>query len=285
MGQLVSLTYVLQMLDPIHNQRLRLCLGAFRTSPVESLYADAHEPSLVARRSKLSLQYATKIKSLPNHPAHNAVFYNTYMKLFDARPSAIPTFGLRIKQFLTASNVDFSDILETTSYFILQPSSIYQQLFMEIRDRCRDYIPVYTDGSRDGNSVACATVFHSDTEFSMRLPDSASIFTAEIWAIIKALDEIKNASASKFIIFTDSLSCLQALLYMKLEHPLIGMVIRKCVFKYCQTGIKGIVGSIPTKGFSTVFGSMYDQEKHIKNLGESELRKVVYFKMAAKTVK
>ena len=101
---------------------------------------------------------------------------------------------------------------------------------MEIRDRYRDYIPVYTDGSRDGNSVACATVFPSDTTFSMRLPDSASIFTAEIWAIIKALEEIKNASASKFIIITDSISCLQALLYMKLEHPIIGMVIPKCVF-------------------------------------------------------
>ena len=70
----------------------------------------------------------------------------------------------------------------------------------------QEYIPVYTDGSRDGNSVACTTVFPSDTEFSLRLPDSASIFTAEIWAIIKALGEIKNASASKFIIFTDSLS-------------------------------------------------------------------------------
>ena len=78
--------------------------------------------------------------------------------------------------------------------------------------------------------MASATVFPSDTKFSMRLPDSASIFTAKIWAIIKALDEIKNESASKFIIFTDSLSCLQSVLYMKLEHPLIGMVIRKCVF-------------------------------------------------------
>ena len=28
---------------------------------------------------------------------------------------------------------------------------------MEIRDRYRDYIPVYTDGSRDGNDVACAS--------------------------------------------------------------------------------------------------------------------------------
>ena len=109
----------LQMLDPIHNQGL--CLGAFRTSPVESLYVDAHESSLGARRAKLSLQYANKIKSLPNHPAHNAVFDNTYMKLFDARPSAIPTFGLHIKHFLIASNIDFSDILETPSYFTLPP--------------------------------------------------------------------------------------------------------------------------------------------------------------------
>ena len=100
----------LQMLDPIHNHGLRLCLGAFRTSPVENVYVDAHKPCLGARCAKLPLQYATKIKSLPNHPAHNAVFDNTYIKLFDARPSAIRTFGLRIKQFLTASNIVVSDI-------------------------------------------------------------------------------------------------------------------------------------------------------------------------------
>ena len=148
------------------------------------------------------------------------------MKLFDARPNAIRTFGLRIKQFLTASNIELSDILETPSYFISPPwcikprkivldlvhlkkdrtdASIYQQLFMEIRDRYRDYIPVYTDGSRDGNAVACATVFPSNTVISMRLPDSASVFTAEVWAIIKALEQIKDSNTSKYIVFTNSL--------------------------------------------------------------------------------
>ena len=190
------------------------------------MYVDAHEPCLGARRAKLSLQYASKIKSLPKHPAHNALFDNKYMKLFDARPNAIRTFGLRIKQVLTASNIELSDILETPSYFISPPwcikprkivldlvhlkkdrtdASIYQQLFMEIRDRYRDYIPVYTDGSRDGNAVACATVFPSNTLISMRLPDSASVFTAEVWAIIKALEQIKDSNASKYIVFTDSL--------------------------------------------------------------------------------
>ena len=47
-----------QMLDPIHNQELRLAFGAFRTSPVASLYVEADEPSLYSRREKLSLQYA-----------------------------------------------------------------------------------------------------------------------------------------------------------------------------------------------------------------------------------
>ena len=155
------------MLDSLHNQGLRLCLGAFRTSAVESLYVDAHEPCLGARRTKLSLQYASKIKSLPKHPAHNAVFDNKYTRLLYAKLNAIRTFYLRIKQFLIASNIDFSDILETPSYFVLPPwcikppkivldlvhlkkdrtdASIYQQLFMEIRDRYRDHIPVYTDG-------------------------------------------------------------------------------------------------------------------------------------------
>ena len=97
---------------------------------------------------------------------------------------------------------------------------------MEIRDGYRDYIPVYTDGSRDGHYVVCATVFQSDTVIATRLPDSTSIFTAEVWEIIKALEQIKDSVASKYIIFTDSLSYLQALQYMKLEHHLIEMVIR-----------------------------------------------------------
>jgi hypothetical protein len=59
----------LHMLDTIHHQGLRLALGAFRTSPVESLYAEAGEPSLELRRKKLSLQYATRISSNSKNPA------------------------------------------------------------------------------------------------------------------------------------------------------------------------------------------------------------------------
>ena len=37
---------------------------------------------------------------------------------------------------------------------------------------------------------------------------------------------MKDSVESKYIIFKDKLSCLQTLQYMKLEHPLIEMVIR-----------------------------------------------------------
>ena len=41
----------IKLLDTVHHQGLRLSLGAFRTSPVESLYVEANEPSLENRRS------------------------------------------------------------------------------------------------------------------------------------------------------------------------------------------------------------------------------------------
>ena len=35
------------MLDPVHNHALRLCLGAYRTSPSPSLCVLANEPPLI----------------------------------------------------------------------------------------------------------------------------------------------------------------------------------------------------------------------------------------------
>ena len=75
---------------------------------------------------------------------------NKYKKLFDTRPIAIRTFGLRIKQFLTASNNASYFVLPT--WYIRPPkivldlmhlnvfrtdASIYQKLFVEIQETYR----------------------------------------------------------------------------------------------------------------------------------------------------
>ena len=51
----------LKKLEPIQNQGLRICLGAFRTSPMQSLYVAANEPPLYLRFDKLCIQYALKL--------------------------------------------------------------------------------------------------------------------------------------------------------------------------------------------------------------------------------
>ncbi|GFO19164.1 ribonuclease hi [Plakobranchus ocellatus] len=66
--------HVLRALDPIHHQGLRIALGAFRTTPIKSLYTEAWEPSLEHRRMKLAFNYVLKLKSLPRNPCHEIVF-------------------------------------------------------------------------------------------------------------------------------------------------------------------------------------------------------------------
>ena len=54
---------VLKSLEVIHNEGLRLSLGAFRSSPLESLNIEANVFPLRFRRRRLGLQYGLKIKS------------------------------------------------------------------------------------------------------------------------------------------------------------------------------------------------------------------------------
>ena len=81
---------VLKQLNPIHHQGLWIALGAFRTSPAQSLYIEAHKPSLTTRRLKLSLNYVLKLKSLPENPAYSCVFEPENTKLFEESESKVP---------------------------------------------------------------------------------------------------------------------------------------------------------------------------------------------------
>jgi len=80
----------LQMLDPVQNHALRLCLGAYRTSPSSNLCVLANEPPLYIRRRKLSIQYCLKPSSSPQNPTHNTVFNCKFKDLFELKPNQIP---------------------------------------------------------------------------------------------------------------------------------------------------------------------------------------------------
>ena len=63
----------LGLLDPVHNAALRICTGAYRSSPIASLYAESGEPSLQTRRDQLLLQYLARTLQLPSSAAYNYV--------------------------------------------------------------------------------------------------------------------------------------------------------------------------------------------------------------------
>ena len=99
---------ILKQLDLIHHQGLRIELGAFRTSPAQSLYIEAHEPSLTTRQLKLSLNYVLKLKSLPANPAYSCVFEPENTKLFEASESKVPPLGIRIIPHLEKSKLNLN---------------------------------------------------------------------------------------------------------------------------------------------------------------------------------
>ena len=59
----------LKELNTIHSRGLRICLGAYWTSPINSLLVEANEYSLADRCLKLSIQYAVKLYYTPPNPA------------------------------------------------------------------------------------------------------------------------------------------------------------------------------------------------------------------------
>ena len=79
----------LKALDVIHNQGLRLCLGAFKSSPVESLYVEANELPLRERRQEL-LDEIEEMEEDLCHPHVETILLAPYNA---ARPE---TFGLII---------------------------------------------------------------------------------------------------------------------------------------------------------------------------------------------
>ena len=231
----------IKTLDTIHHQGLRLCLGAFRTSPVESLYTEADEPSLAERRIKLALQYSTKLKANPSNPAYNCVFHPEYTQLFAAKQKAIPPFGIRIQQHIDDADINLKTIskhslLTTPPWQLVRPNVnlhltrfkksttnqlVFQQEFLEFLNQYPSYQAIYTDGSKDGEKVAAATVTPT-SKMGTRLPDDSSIFTAEAKAIKSAFQYILKHQDNNFLIFSDSLSCLQAIKNRKSDNPKIG---------------------------------------------------------------
>ena len=240
---------ILKQLDPIHHQGLRIALGAFCTSLAQSLYIEAHEPSLTTRRLKLSLNYVLKLKSLPEDPAYSCVFEPENTKLFEESESKVLPLSIRIlphleKSKLNLNLVDEAPSLDIVPWKLSVPTvcfdlasfkkdttnpEIYKQLDLQLISEypLSERKKKFTDGSKtkEGVAVAAISTKQSKKTFTCWLPDNSSICTAELRAILLALKHVYYSKEKSFLILSDSLSSLQSILNLKYDHPVLVQIL------------------------------------------------------------
>lgn len=233
-------TVVLASLEPVHNEALRICLGAFRSSPIPSLLAETGEPSLALRRDQLMLQFYAHILTRPQLPTAMSMLN---VPLANAPPNTFPS---RIHSLLEQHGLPRINVMPTPRQCVLccqLPATIQcsgfrrerkedmsatslRALFLDhVRIEHHQDIPIFTDGSKDGASVGYAVCTPQQTS-SYSLPSSASIFTAEMQALRETMDIINATPGQNFVVFSDSLSALQALNMYNNNHPIAHEILR-----------------------------------------------------------
>ena len=183
----------------------------------------------------------------PSNPAHEITFPPNYVDLYEQKPKAIKSFGVRISPLLESANIKPHNIEKhftpNIPAWCLKPPEILFDLhsgkksesnphilkdnFRKMQSRNKNYQQIYNDGSKEDSKVGCAVI--SDNHSNMqRIPDDSSIFTAEAKAIDLALDFINTCDANnKFILFSDSLSVLKAMNHTSSKNPQIQKLLEK----------------------------------------------------------
>lgn len=158
---------ILNMLDPIHHQGLRLATGAFRTSPVLSLYAEPNELSLEYRRFSLGFMYPVRVRSVAEYPGRDNIETIKFQRTFQNKPSIVPPFSMGNNAATQSVGMDAMpqlvhyppDIAPWNCHIHCDlalincnkkdvPQEVIKQDFFELQTRYHEYASFYTDGTK-----------------------------------------------------------------------------------------------------------------------------------------
>ena len=224
----------LRILDPVHNAAIRICTGAYRSSPVKSLYADSGEPSLQKRRMQLLLQYYARTLQLQSSAAYSYV-----------EPSNEENYpiSVQIQEILHNTNLNISTLpftfkmipvwqakhdLICTNYEYPKkgtcPDSVMRGYFNDHKLRYHEnQFHIFTDGSKSEQGVGSAAVSASSKR-SIKLMPESSIFTAELCGILCALQIVNKSRYSEYVIYCDSRAAISVVQHYDSTHPLINKI-------------------------------------------------------------
>ena len=238
----------LDKLNTVQHQALRISTGAFRTSPSLELSVEANEAPLNIRRARLSMRFFIKVLSLKS-----SILYDTFTDppltaKFDKdnRIGNRSPFSMFMKCLFSDADINTECIEHQTlitfppwtlnmtnvnlSLNLLPkkdtPPIIFKNYFHDIVSKYAHCDLIFTDGSKSDGRTGCAFV-HQDRKFMYRLPDNASIFSAELSAISFSLDYVASNSLKNCLICSDSLSALTCIKNIDLSSNLIIDIMNK----------------------------------------------------------
>jgi len=107
----------------------------------------------------------------------------------------------------------------------ITPPEIFTNRFYELCLSYSSYHRIYTDGSKSDNTVGAGVVHRNKTRF-VRLSNTASIFRAELYAPLLAIEVVRRSKEKHFVIFSYSMSSLQAIRGFKIELDLVQRIIK-----------------------------------------------------------
>uniref|UniRef100_A0A8C2BUC3 Reverse transcriptase domain-containing protein n=1 Tax=Cyprinus carpio TaxID=7962 RepID=A0A8C2BUC3_CYPCA len=202
-------------LDRMQAKSLRICSGAFRTSPVPALQVETEEMPLNLRRLKLCMAYWINLKGHnASHPTKEVL-----SECWEYGRSQICSFGWdanRLANQLKIEDIHCSKTLPlaiTPPWLFCSPRVIIETKDMVgqyIENMCYNTAKIYTDASKDSEGKTGIGVYIPESEIYIkkRTTDHLSIYTAEMVAIIIALQWLEEARLPKSVICTDSMSSL-----------------------------------------------------------------------------
>ena len=213
---------VLQRLNPIQNECLRACTGAFKSSPIASLCTEAGMLPLEYIRDAITLKNFFKTQAHPESLTHEVFFEDQHNSPHPRQEHiqtllthyGIPSPKIWIERIpekppWTYPQIKICPFIETKKSN--RPEAELRSEFLAHLEM-HNSEHAYTDGSKKDQRVGFSAIFQNESQ-SGSLVGQASIFTAELYAVKTAINKIlaDDGGTKKFTIFSDSQSALLSL--------------------------------------------------------------------------
>ena len=240
----------------------------------ESIQTITNEMTLDLRRDQLTLKYFIKIKSHFANPAFSFVVPPTD-RLLIRNFKKSETVSIRANRLIQEKAIPINNICPDFSYRILNittptwsirtpqinieisefpkkniSSATYLLEFDRItQEKYTNFIKLFTGGSKSVDGVGSAAVC-GETVRTASLPKHASVFSVKLHAIHLAFLIIRDHQEQRFVIFTDSLSLLQAIengytpntVCRRLQHEMYDILLTKTIALCWIPSHTGILG-------------------------------------------